>query len=122
MSLNVSPEKQLEMNAWGSRLGFGHGAVNLIPDCKAENPEGQELGTEQKGRPSQGETRPNFRDQHNHQFLLLLVEYRASMKSFQALRNPAISLTSFHDLPVFIISSAIVLRHVLFGLPILLYP
>jgi hypothetical protein len=26
----------------------------------------------------------------------------ASMKSFQALRSPAIALTSFHDLPVFL--------------------
>jgi len=43
------------------------------------------------------------------------------MKSFQALRSPAIPLTSFHDLLVLIISSSIVLRHVLFGLP-LLYP
>jgi hypothetical protein len=57
-----------------------------------------------------------------HHFLLLLVEHRASMKSFQALRSPAIPLTSFHDLPVFLISSSIVLRHVLFGLPLLLYP
>jgi len=59
---------------------------------------------------------------HHHQFLLLLVEHRASMKTFQALRSPAIPLTSFHDLPVFLISSSIVLRHVLFGLPLLLYP
>jgi len=56
-----------------------------------------------------------------HQFLLLLVEHRASMKSFQALRSPAIPLTSFHDLPVFLISSSTVLHHVLSGLPILLY-
>ena len=45
----------------------------------------------------------------------------ASMKSFQALRSSAIPFTSFHDLLVFLISSSIVLRHVLFGLP-LLYP
>jgi hypothetical protein len=44
------------------------------------------------------------------------------MKSFPALRSPAIPLTSFHDLPVFLISSSIVLRHVLFSLPLLLYP
>ena len=44
------------------------------------------------------------------------------MKSFQALRSPAIPLTSFHDLLVTLISSSIVLRHVLFGLPLLLYP
>jgi hypothetical protein len=44
------------------------------------------------------------------------------MKSFQALRSPAILLTSFHDLPVILISFSIVLRHVLFGLPLLLYP
>jgi hypothetical protein len=43
------------------------------------------------------------------------------MKIFQALRSPAIPLTSFHDLLVFI-SSSIVIRHVLFGLPLLLYP
>jgi hypothetical protein len=49
------------------------------------------------------------------------VEHRASMKSFQALRSPAIPLTSFHDLPVFLISPSIFLRHVLFGLPVL-YP
>ena len=44
------------------------------------------------------------------------------MKSFQALRSPTIPLTSFHDLLVLLISSSIVLRHVLFGLPHLLYP
>jgi len=44
------------------------------------------------------------------------------MKSLQALRSPAVPFTSFHDLPVFFISSSIVLRHVLFGLPLLLYP
>jgi hypothetical protein len=43
------------------------------------------------------------------------------MKSFQALRSPAIPLTLFHDLPVFLISSSIVLRHSLFGLPLVLY-
>ena len=58
----------------------------------------------------------------HHQILLLLVEHRISMKSFQALRSPAIPLTSFHDLLVLLISSSIVLRHVLFGLPLLLYP
>ena len=58
---------------------------------------------------------------HHHQFLLLLVEHRASLKSFQALRSPAICLTSFHDL-VLLISSFIVLHHVLFSLPHLLYP
>ena len=59
---------------------------------------------------------------HHHQVLLLLVEHRASMKSFQALRSPAICLTSFHDLLVLLISSSIVLHHVLFGLSLLLYP
>ena len=59
---------------------------------------------------------------HNHQILLLLVGHRASMKRFQALRSPAIPLTSFHDLPVPLISSSIGLRHVLFSLPFLLYP
>jgi len=59
---------------------------------------------------------------HHHQILLLLVEQRASMKSFQALRSPAIPLTLFHDLLVLLISSSIVLRHVLFDLPLLLYP
>ena len=45
------------------------------------------------------------------------------MKSFQALGSPAIPLTSFHDLlGVLLISSSVVLRHVLFGLPLLLYP
>ena len=44
------------------------------------------------------------------------------MKSFQALRSPAIPLTSFHDLFVLLISSSIVLRHILLGLPLLLYP
>jgi hypothetical protein len=43
------------------------------------------------------------------------------MKSFQVLWSPAKPLTLFHDLPVFLISSSIVLRHVLFGLPFLLY-
>ena len=56
---------------------------------------------------------------HHHQFLLLLVEHRASMQSFQTLRSPAIPLTSFH---LSLISSSIVLRHVLSGLPLLLYP
>ena len=59
---------------------------------------------------------------NHHQILLLLVEHRASMKSFQALRSPPIPLTSFHDLLVLLISSSIVLCHVLFGLPLLLYP
>ena len=59
---------------------------------------------------------------HHHQTLLLLVDHRESMKSFQALRSPAILLTSFYDLLVLLISSYIVLRHVLFGLPLLLYP
>ena len=59
---------------------------------------------------------------HHHQILLLLVEHTASMKSFQALRSPALPLTSFHDFPVLLISSSIVLCHVLFGLPLLLYP
>jgi len=36
--------------------------------------------------------------------------------------SPAIPLTSFYDLPVFLISSSIVLHHILFGLPLLLYP
>jgi len=58
---------------------------------------------------------------HN-QVILLLAEHRASMKSFQALRSPAVPLTSFHDLPVPLISSSIVLRYVLLGLPLLLYP
>ena len=44
------------------------------------------------------------------------------MKGFQALRSPAIPLTPFHDLLVILISSSIVLRHVLFGVPLLLYP
>jgi len=59
---------------------------------------------------------------NHHWILLLLVEHRASMKSFQALWSPAIPLTSFRDLPVLLISSSTVLRHVLFGLPLLLYP
>lgn len=33
----------------------------------------------------------------HHQFLLLPVEYTASMKSLQALKSPAIPLTSFHE-------------------------
>jgi hypothetical protein len=49
------------------------------------------------------------------------VEHRTSMKSFQALRSAAITLTLFCDLPM-LISSSVVLRHVLFGLPRLLYP
>ena len=58
---------------------------------------------------------------HHLQILLLHVEHRASMKSFQALQSPAVPLTSFHDL-VLLISSSIVLRHVFFSLPLLLYP
>ena len=46
----------------------------------------------------------------------------ASMKSFQALRSPSVPLTSFHHLPVPLISSSTVLRHVLCCLPLLLYP
>ena len=64
----------------------------------------------------------SFGIQHHHQILLLLVEHRASTKSFLALRSSPIPLTSFHDLLVLLISSSIVLRHVLFGLPLLLYP
>jgi len=59
---------------------------------------------------------------YHHQFLLLFMEHRASMKSLQTLWSPVIPLTSFHDLPIFLISSSIVLCHVLFGLPLLLYP
>jgi len=58
----------------------------------------------------------------HHLVLLLFVKHVASMKIFQVLRSPAIPLTSFHDLPVFLISSSIALRHVLFSLPLLLYP
>ena len=53
---------------------------------------------------------------------LLLVEHRASLKTFQTLRSPAIPLTSFHDFPVLLISSSVVLRHVLFGLPFFYIP
>ena len=64
-----------------------------------------------------------FHHHHNHHRVLSLhVEHRASMKSFQALWSPAIPLTSFHDLPVFLISSSVVLCHLLFSLPLLLYP
>ena len=59
---------------------------------------------------------------HHHPVILLLVEHRASMKSFQALQSPAIPLTLFHDLPVLLISSSIVLHHILFSLPLPLYP
>ena len=59
---------------------------------------------------------------HHHQVLLLLVEHRASMKSFQALRSPAIPLTSFHVFLVPLISSSVVLRPVLLGLPLRLCP
>jgi hypothetical protein len=44
------------------------------------------------------------------------------MKTFEALRSPDIPLTSFHGLTVFLISYSVVLRHVLFDLPLLLYP
>ena len=44
------------------------------------------------------------------------------MKNFRSLRSPSIPLTSFHDISVFLISSSIVLCHVLFGLSLLLYP
>ena len=64
----------------------------------------------------------NIHHHRHHQILLLPVEHRVSMNSFRALRSPAIPLTSFHDLLVLLISSSIVLRHVLFGLPLLLYP
>ena len=52
----------------------------------------------------------NFND-HHYQVLLLLVEHRASMKSFQALQSPAIPLTLFHVFPVPLISPSIVLCH-----------
>jgi len=39
----------------------------------------------------------------DHQILLFLVEHRASTKSFQALRSPAIPLTSFHNFLVLLI-------------------
>jgi hypothetical protein len=39
---------------------------------------------------------------HHHQFFLLLVEHRASMRRFQALRSPAIPSTSFHDFLYFL--------------------
>ena len=59
---------------------------------------------------------------HHHQVLLLLVEHRASLKSFQALRSPAIPLTSFHVFSVPLISSSVVLCYVLISLPLRLYP
>ena len=46
----------------------------------------------------------------------------ASVKSLQAFRSPAILLTSFHDLLMLLFSFSIVLLHVLFSLPLLLYP
>jgi hypothetical protein len=58
---------------------------------------------------------------HYHRVLLLIVEHRAAMKSSQALRSSPVPLTSFHDLSVFLISSYIFFRHVLFDLPLLLY-
>jgi hypothetical protein len=64
----------------------------------------------------------NLHNHHHHRVLLLLVEHRASMKSFQDLRSPAIPVASFHGFHVFLISSSFVLRDVLFGLPLLLYP
>ena len=66
--------------------------------------------------------RATYPDHHHHQILLFLVEPTASMKSFQALRSPPIPLTTFHDLLVLLISSSIVLCHVLFGLPLQLCP
>ena len=63
-----------------------------------------------------------WRSLYHHQILLLLVEHRASMKSFQALWSLAIPLTSFHDLLVLLNSSSIAHPHILFGLPLLLYP
>ena len=50
------------------------------------------------------------------------MEHRASMKSFQALRSSPTPLISFRDLLVLLISSSTVLRHLLFGLPLLLHP
>ena len=65
----------------------------------------------------------DHRHHHHHpQIILLLVEHRASMKSFQALRSSAIPLTSSHDLFMFLISSSIVLHHVLFSLTLLQNP
>jgi hypothetical protein len=58
----------------------------------------------------------------HHLVLLLLVEHRASMKSFQVLRSLAVPLTSFHYLPVLLISASVVLRHVLYSLPLLQCP
>jgi len=46
---------------------------------------------------------------HHNQFILLLVEHRASVKNFQTSRSPAIPLISFHDLPVFLISLAFII-------------
>ena len=57
-----------------------------------------------------------------HQILSLLVEHRAFMKTFQPLQSPAVPLTSFLGLLELFIPSSFVLRHVLFGLPLLLYP
>jgi hypothetical protein len=54
---------------------------------------------------------------HHHQVVLLLAEHRASMKSLQAWRSPAIPLPSFLHLPVPLISYSL---HVLtFQNPIL---
>ena len=51
-----------------------------------------------------------------------MIWYFHSLWSFQALQSPATPLTLFHDLLVFLISSSVVFRHVLFSLPHLLYP
>jgi hypothetical protein len=57
---------------------------------------------------------------HHHRVLLLLVEHRASMTSSQALRSAAIPLDLI-PWPFCVSYFILVLRHVLFGLPLLLY-
>ena len=58
---------------------------------------------------------------YHHQILLLLVDHTAYTKNFQTLRSPGIPVTSFHDVPVLLISSSIVILHALFGLLLFLY-
>jgi len=53
---------------------------------------------------------------NHHQIILFLVEHMTSMKSFQALRSPGKPLTSFNDLLCFLS------HHLLFDIPLLLYP
>jgi len=71
---------------------------------------------------------PAEKANHNHHYhhlrkiLPLHVHRKTSMNNTRSFRFPAITLKSFHDRLVLLISPSTPIRHVPFSLPLLLYP